>query len=400
MLKHEILKVIRKQHPDLSRNLGITRDFKIKILDRFVSIVYGVRRCGKSTIARQFLQGKKAYYLNFEDIALADFQLKDFGKLEELFEEEYGGNGFFFFDEIQNIAGWERYVRNLVDKGSKVIITGSNASMLSRELGTRLTGRHITKVLYPFSYNEYLRLRKDKHSLPRFRKYLSSGGFPEYLKTEDPDVLRNLFQDIFFRDVLVRNDIRSESALRSMLLFLLSNIGKEISYNKLRSYIGVQSTNTVIQFMEGFEDAYLMFSVKKFDYSVKKQMINPKKIYCIDNAIIGTNAFSFSENKGRMLENLVFVELLRRGKEVFYYKNKSECDFVLREGNRIMHAIQVCYRLNEDNYEREIAGLVEAVSEHKLKKGLVLTFEQDDEISVKNTRIKVLPVWKWLRKTV
>ncbi|HEC44539.1 MAG TPA: ATP-binding protein [Bacteroides sp.] len=277
-----------------------------------------------------------------------------------------------------------------------MIITGSNASMLSKELGTRLTGRHISLELYPFSYAEFLRFKKKDHSIKLFEEYLQKGGFPEYLKNNDIDVLRNLFHDIFYRDILQRNLLRNETAIKILLHYLISNIGKELSYNKLKELIQVGSGNTVSQFIDHFEQAYLLFSLKKFDFSLRKQLVNPKKIYCIDTAIIGRNSFSFSENKGRLLENTVFIELNRRGNRIFYHKRKKECDFLIQDGQQIVEAIQVCYQLEYYNKDREINGLLEALEEHNLDEGLILTFNQEDRISSQNKAILIQPVWKWL----
>ncbi|MBU0471401.1 MAG: ATP-binding protein, partial [Nanoarchaeota archaeon] len=328
--------------------------------------------------------------------ALAEFKLEDFTTLENVFRELIGKKGVFFFDEIQNILGWEKYIRQLVDAGEKIIITGSNASMLSKELGTRLTGRQITKELFPFSYKEYLLLKKKKHSLKEFENYLQKGGFPEYLKLNDTEILINLFQDIFYRDVLQRNELRNETAIKSLLYYLLSNIGKEISFNKLKELIKVGSVNTVSQFINHFEQAYLLFQIKKYDPSLKKQLVNPKKIYCVDSGIININAFAFSENKGRILENTVFLELKRRNKEIFYHKNKYECDFLVHEKLMITQAIQVCCELNSQNKEKEIKGIVEAMIIYNLNEGYILTLNQEEELNIENKKILVKPVWKFL----
>lgn len=396
MLLSDLKKIVLHHQAELKKDLGISRNKNVKIIKKFVTIISGVRRSGKSTLVRQFLKNKKKiYYTYFEDVALADFDLKDFTLLEKAFKEEIGKNGTFFFDEIQNIKDWEKYIRQLVDKGEQVIITGSNASMLSKELGTRLTGRHLTIELYPFSYTEFLSLKNKKHNINLFKEYLKKGGFPEYLKTNDSDILKNLFEDIFYRDILQRNEIRNTQAIKSLINFLISNIGKETTYNKLKSLISVGSVNTVSQFMYSLEQAYLFFTLKKFDYSVRKQIINPKKIYCIDTGLININSFSFSENKGRILENCVFLELKRRGKEIFYYKNNHECDFLIFENNRIQKAIQVCYNLNDNNKEREIAGLIEAMEEHSCE-GVILTFNKEDELIQNNKKILIKPVWQWL----
>ncbi|MDZ7739609.1 MAG: ATP-binding protein [Bacteroidales bacterium] len=373
------------------------RDKEIKILPGRATIISGVRRCGKSTLARQYLQDVSSVkYIRFEDINLTGFELRDFIKAEEIFSEISNQKAIWFFDEIQNIHGWEKYVRQLVDRGEKVLITGSNANMLSRELGTKLTGRHISTELYPFSYNEFLRLNKRVHSISLFDRYLKGGGFPEYLKSKDRELLRNLLQDIFYRDIMQRNELRSETSIKTLLHYAISNTGKPTSYHKLKDLLNVGSVNSISQFINHFETAYVLFELRKYDYSLRKQIMNPKKLYCIDNGVISQNAFSFSENRGRMLENLVFLQLERQGKEIFYHKENKECDFIINEGNRIKQAIQVCYELNSDNEEREIEGLLEAMKSHKLREGFLLTHNDQDKLTIDKNQIRILPVWKWL----
>ncbi|MFO7851078.1 MAG: ATP-binding protein [Bacteroidota bacterium] len=399
ILKSNLKKVLLKQQEDLQRDLGVEREKKVKILPKHATIISGVRRCGKSTLARQYLKDTSpVFYIRFEDINLTGFELRDFLKAEEIFREISEGKGIWFFDEIQNIAGWEKYVRQLVDRGDKVIITGSNANMLSRELGTKLTGRQLSTELYPFSYAEFLKLRKKKHSISLFDEYLGGGGFPEYLKSNDKEILRNLLQDIFYRDIMQRNELRSETSIKILLHHAISNIGKLSSYHKLKDLIDVGSVNSVSQFINHYEAAYVLFEVRKYDYSLRKQMVNSKKLYCIDNGLINQNAFSFSENRGRMLENLVFLQLKRENKEVFYHKGKKECDFVIKQGSRIKEAIQVCYELNTDNEEREIEGLLEAMKLHGLKEALLLTHNEEDKLKINSGLIRILPVWKWILK--
>ena len=397
LTREELRSLVIKNQSELGKNLGVDRDFSVKLLSKFATIISGIRRCGKSTLARQFLKSKKpVYYLYFEDVALAEFEVKDFVRLDEVFHEVLGEKGVYFFDEIQNVVGWEVFVRQLVDKNEEVLITGSNASMLSKELGTRLTGRNLKYELFPFSFNEFLRFKNKSASIKSFEGYLELGGFPEYLKTNDKDILRNLFQDIFYRDIIVRNNIRNEADLKSLLAYLSSNIGKNFSYTKLRDSLGIKSVHTVQQFISACENAYLFFTVNKFDYSVKKQLTNSKKIYCIDNALLKLNSFSVSSDSGRLLENLVFLELRKRQKEVFYHFEKKECDFVIKEGTKITQAIQVCYLLNDENKQREISGLLEAMEIYKLKEGLLLTNNQEDVLEIEGERIILKPVWKWL----
>ena len=284
----------------------------------------------------------------------------------------------------------------MLDKQKKFIITGSNASLLSKELGTRLTGRHINMELFPFSFMESLSMAKAKASATSFSEYLRSGGFPEYLRYKKQEMLRELLTDIIQRDIIVRHKLRDSKTAKTLALYLLTNTGKEFSYNNLKKMFNLGSVNTAISFVSYFEDSYLLFTVSKFDYSLKKQIVNAKKVYSIDNGLSTSNSASFSSDLGRMLENSVFLYLRRRYKEIFYFKEKRECDFLVKEQNRIKMAIQVSYELNEENKQREFDGLLEAIEKFGLKEGLILTFDQEDKFEIEGKRIIAKPVWKWM----
>ncbi|HSQ48296.1 MAG TPA: ATP-binding protein [Candidatus Deferrimicrobiaceae bacterium] len=398
LLKETLRTIIKVQQSDLkSLNYGIPRTAtaNIDLQVPYAIILSGIRRCGKSTLLRQIMKktGGK-YYFNFEDPKATSFELDDFQKLDELFLEECGQGDCYYFDEIQNVEKWEIFVRTQLERGKHFLITGSNASLLSKELGTKLTGRHLRHELFPFSYGEFLSFTKKQASPTTFAEYLQKGGFPEYLKFGRSEILHELFNDIIMRDIVVRHKLRSPKSIKELSLFLLSNVGSEFSYNSLAKTFGLGSTNSAISFVSYLEDSYLLFTVPKFSYSLKKQSVNPKKIYVIDNGLANVNSVSFSSNKGRMLENLVFLDLRRMGKEVFYFKDQKECDFVVREGNKISKAIQVCYDLNEDNKRREIDGLMEALDAFDLSEGTLLTFNQQDQLKIDNKTIKVLPAWR------
>ncbi len=401
MILRDVLKqIVKSQESEiLSAERGVKREGLGGIdLDLpHAQIISGVRRCGKSTFMRQLmdLQGNPGYF-NFEDPRALNFEVSDFKKLEEIFNEEYGVCTAFFFDEIQNIPRWEVAVRSILDRGKKVVAAGSNASLLSRELGTRLTGRHLRHELFPFSYPEMLTLTKRKPGIDSFDKYMGEGGFPEYLKYGRIDILQSLFEDIIARDIVVRHNIRNSETVREMALYLLTNTSKEFTYNSLRKIFGLGSTNTATSFVSYLEDSYLVFIVPKFNYSLRKQLVNPKKVYSIDVGLANANSISFSEDKGRVLENMVYLKLREKTKEIFYYKGKGECDFVVREGRKITGAVQVCYNLNEENQEREINGLLEALNEFNLGEGLILTHNQEDQLGVGKRKIMVKPAWKWM----
>jgi len=400
MLKETLRNIAKKQAEELPLfEKGIRRDD----LDRIdpdiplALVISGVRRCGKSTLLRQIMgKLKGCHYFNFEDPRVAGFDSSDFQKLDAVLREEQGEQKYYFFDEIQNAPKWELFVRMMLDKGKHFIITGSNASLLSRELGTRLTGRHLSHELSPFSFREFLALEKKKPGKKSFQEYLMRGGFPEYLKIGRAEVLQELLNDIITRDIALRHGIRNVKVLREMALYLVTNQGKEFSYNGLRKTFGLGSVNSAISFVSYFEDSYLLFTVPKFDYSLKKQLISPKKIYSVDNGLTNANSYSFSEDKGRLLENLAFLNLRKGNRDVFYFKGENECDFLVKEGTRIKEAVQVCYSLDEDNKDREINGLLEAMGKFSLKKGLVLTLDQEDEIKIRGKIILIKPLWEWL----
>lgn len=399
LLKETLKSIIEMQQKDLTTlNYGIPRTLAsdIDLTLPFAIILSGIRRCGKSTLLRQVMKATNSkYYFNFEDPKATNFDLADFQKLDELFSEKFGQEECYYFDEIQNVEKWEIFVRAALDKGKHFLITGSNASLLSKELGTKLTGRHLRQELFPFSYHEFLVFTASNNCSESFNEYLQKGGFPEYLQFGRREILQELFNDIIMRDIVVRHKLRSPKSIKELALFLLSNVGVEFSYNGLAKTFNLGSTNSAISFVSYLEDSYLLFTVPKFSYSLKKQSVNPKKIYAIDNGLADANSVSFSSNKGRMLENAVFLDLRRNGKEIFYYKDKRECDFVIKEQSKITQAMQVCYNLNEDNKDREIGGLIEALDAFDLSEGWIITSDQQDALKIDGKNIKVIPAWRW-----
>jgi uncharacterized protein len=399
MITRETLKEVIVSQREILDSLGsgIPRETKARIDDGFALIITGIRRCGKSTFLNQILKKqKKGYYLNLEDPRLEGFELSDFNKVETIMQGTYGKNGVYFFDEIQNVNKWEKFIRYLIDKKDNAIITGSNASLLSKELGTKLTGRHIQLEMFPFSFNEFLDMKKGKPSIKYFDEYLYKGGFPEYIKNGNPLILNELFSDVVIKDIAVRFGVRNTNMLNKIAVYLISHVGKEFSYNAIKKMFKIKSVQSVIDYIFYFENAYLLFTVPRFSYSYKQQQVNPKKVYSIDCGFSYNNTSSFSKDMGKMLENVVFLGLRRKFKEIFYFQEKNECDFVVKEKGKITLAIQVCYDFNQENKEREINGLIAALKKFNLKKGVILTYNQDDKFLIDNKKIIVKPVWKWL----
>ena len=420
MQKSLLKEIILEQEKDRQTlYLGIKREvlnfISKKIMLPHAVVISGIRRCGKSTLLNQIINDfypNGVYYLNFEDERLIDFEVDDFNSLYEIFLEIYGERKVFFFDEIQNITQWEIFVRRMQNKGYKFFITGSNASLLSKELGTKLTGRCVIIELYPFSFREYLLFKGYKlqdgalsYTTERakikkyFNEYLRYGGMPEYLKYNDQTLLKRVYEDILYRDIVARYDIKQVKTLRELGLYLLSNIGTLFSYNNLTKILGVRSMNTIKSYINYLENSFLVSLVSKFSYSLKQQFVANKKVYCIDNGLIESIAFQFSKNKGKFLENLVFLELKRRYSQIYYYKttNNLEVDFLIKDNKKGLFLIQVADNLdNKKTREREIDALTYAMDELKLKNALILTEDTEEEIKLKGKIILVKPIYKWL----
>jgi predicted AAA+ superfamily ATPase len=368
-------------------------------LDTHALIVSGVRRCGKSTLLVQLLKSKKqtALYLNFEDPRLFGFELSDFRLLDNIIATQKSES--LFLDEIQVVEHWELYVRQKLDEGFMVFVTGSNASLLSRELGTKLTGRHITKELFPFSYREFLTFKSLEADAKSWQKYMNIGGFPEFVKTNNTDILTELFYDILNRDIIVRHGIRDANALKRLAVYLISNVGNLVTAGKLRQPLGIKNSATILDYFSFLEDTYLVSFLPKFNYSLKIQMINPRKIYVIDPGIIKIASASFAKNEGHKLENLVYWELRRKGKELYYFnENGCECDFAVMQNQKIEQVIQVCYELTAENTEREQRGLHEAMQFFDTENGIIITNNQTDAYIYNDKQINIMPAYKYFTK--
>ncbi|WP_321437624.1 ATP-binding protein [uncultured Bacteroides sp.] len=399
MIQKEFLQEILKQQKEhlAHRDVGMLRDGlgSLPDIDNYALIVSGVRRCGKSTLLYQLLKKShtKTLYINFDDPRLYDFELSDFQKLDALIKESE--NNVLMFDEIQIIKGWERYVRQKLDENYKIFVTGSNASLLSRELGTSLTGRHITTELFPFSYHEFCLFKHLEANKESVIEYMRNGGFPEFLKTSSEEILANLLDDILIRDIAVRYGIKDTRGLKRLTIYLLSNIGNLTSANKLREPSGLNSTTTVLEYLSHLEQSYLISLVPMFDYSLKKQAINPKKIYAIDLGLVNANVSKIKGDEGHKLENMVYNKLRSKFKEIYYHKGKVECDFIVLDKGTITQAIQVCLQLDTDNKEREFAGLIDALKKYHLSEGIIVTLSQDDIFEIDGFTIRLVPSFQF-----
>jgi uncharacterized protein len=375
-------------------------------------IISGLRRAGKSTLLAQMahnLDEETFYYLNFEDDRLLNFQADDINDLYQNLLEIFGERKTFILDEIQNISGWEHFVRRFMDMGFKFYITGSNASLLSRELGTRLTGRYIAIELFPFSFKEYLRFRNiplpplDRMTtvdLAQLQKnldeYSQSGGVPDALKYPELSILRTLYNDVLYRDIATRYRLGNVAMLKELGFFLMSNIANLISYNKLKQQFNVGSVNTIKTYIEYMEDSWLFFTLNVHDYSVKRQQIAAKKIYSIDTGLSRSVGFQFSPNTGRVLENLVFLALRQKNQEVYYLTtpNGYEIDFYLPEKGQL---IQVSQHLkNPATREREIRALEDALAHTPAQSALILTDANQESFEINGIPVSIRSTAEWL----
>jgi len=419
-MKNELLKeIILEQQEYQLPDVFVARqiyDEVVNVHDNLnIIVITGVRRCGKSTLLQEIRSKlpEKNYYINFDDDRLVQFKLEDFQALLELFIELFGLQKTFYFDEIQNIPEWERFVRRLHDQGNKIYITGSNATMFSRELGTRLTGRYIAIEMYPFSFREYVSLRQpdlldnttftsnQKGTLKNlWSRFAIDGGIPNYVIYPNKLYLQTLYESILYRDIVSRYKV-NERSIKELVFYLASNVSKEITYNSLRKTLGLASATTVSDYCSYLENSFLCFFVNRYDYSLKKQLQYAKKVYFIDQAIAHMVGFRFSEDHGRLLENIVFLELKRRHQDIYFHKQRKECDFIIRAGNNITAAVQVCTSLDNDNTkQRELAGLIEAMEIYQLSEGLIITANEEgtETITHNNSEyiVNTIPIWKWL----
>ncbi len=412
----------------LARNQLTRRDIQKSIepylKQREIILITGVRRSGKSSLMRLICDDvitkfnipvSNILYLNFEDDRLVDFTVKDFEALHEIFVEMENPKGkkYYFLDEIQNVTGWEKWINRLYEfEDIKIFVTGSNAAMLSSEISTILTGRNRQITNWPFSFKEFLSLRgysvdeksffvmEKRVDIKRlFREYFEYGGFPEVLKINDTTLLEQYFKDIIYRDVIARYSIRNVREIKELTLYMASNTGTIQSYNNMKDLIGVKSINTVKNYLDALSDVFLFFYIDLFAYSIKRQIYNPSKIFCIDTALCNTVSFKFSQNIGHLYENIVFLELMRRNEEVFYWKSEKgrEVDFVIKRGLKIEKAIQVALSLSDKRVkDREIQALADAKDELKPTQLIILTEDEEGKEIISDTEIKILPVWKWL----
>ena len=381
-----------------------------------IKIITGPRRAGKSVSAFLMLKNKEFAYLNFDDENL--LKTDNYDKILQALFEVYPGSKYIFFDEIQNLDNWEVFVNKLHRRGYNLILTGSNAKLLSRELSTSLTGRYIPVEIFPFSFKEFIKTRDLNASIQTqnvpeqqgnllylLEKYLSDGGFPEViLKKLEPSVyLETLYDAILFKDVVKRYKVKYSQKIYELSNYLRSNFAAEYSFSKLKKILDFRSTTTLQNYLGYIEEAYLVFILNRFSFKMKEQINAPKKIYIVDNGFCSLVSSRFSQDFGKLMENVVFIENLRKGLranlDLFYYRtrNGKEIDFLVKNGIAVSQLIQVCYRTDKlETKEREIKALIEASEELSCNDLLIITWDYEQLDKFKGKEIKFVPLWKWL----
>ncbi|MCL4385259.1 MAG: ATP-binding protein [Cyanobacteria bacterium] len=392
-------------------------NFARKFIDSdLIKIITGPRRSGKSIAAFLLLKGKKFAYLNFDDENL--LKVENYDDIIKALFEVYPDSEYLFFDEIQNLKDWEIFVNKLKRRGYNLILTGSNAKLLSKELATVLTGRYIPIEIFPFSFREFLKakgweIKKEQVAVPEVQgktlsylnEYLTEGGFPEVVvkNIEYRTYLETLSNSILFKDVVKRYNLRYSQKIYDLNNYLNSNYSSEFSFSKLRNILEFRSTVTLQNYLNYLEEAFLIFILNRFSFKVKEQIKTPKKVYVVDNGFCSLLSSPFSQDSGKLMENLVFVEILRRGyklnQDVFSYKTKNnkEVDFLLKKGIKIEQLIQVCYRIEEmGTEERESKALIEASQDLSCNNLMVITWDRETEKIIRGKKIVFMPLWKWL----
>ncbi len=421
MLKDIVLKQkIKKEELLKSQYVDRTKEpFAKKWLSStLIKVVLGPRRAGKSVFSLLLLKDHDFMYFDFDDEVLASEGSIGTAELMKELHSAYGDVKTILFDEIQNLPAWELFVNRLHREGYNLVLTGSNAHLLSKELATHLTGRHMPIELLPFDFKEFLKGKKfeidpeykslpEKHGqlLNLLDQYLLKGGFPEVVVSNlDPaDYLEVLFDSLLFKDVVKRHRVKFSTQISTLGSHLVNNFSSLYTLNKLMTALNLKSVHTVDKYLSYLEEAYLVFSLQRYSPKSRQRINSPKKIYVVDNGFITAKAIQHSPDKGKLMENLVFTELVKRGvkpsRELFYYKtrNDREIDFVVKKETEVIELIQVCYEsINPDVEQRETKALVEASGELNVKKLTVLTWDEKREVEKDGLSIQFKPLWEWL----
>lgn len=378
--------------PEVSRGLSPA----LVLRPSHATVLTGVRRCGKSTLQAQLMRRiGGSIYASFEDTRLFGFGPDDFPAFLDVVRDLAEPGAAVFLDEVQEAPDWQRLVRALLDQGRRLCVTGSNASLLGRELGARLTGRHLSFEVFPFSYIEYLAYARQAPGAPSFRSFLDDGGFPVFLSLGQDVVLQTLLRDIVQRDVAARHGLRETRHVMNLALFLLANTGQALSLQALTKTLTVPTVGQTSRYVEHLIDAYVFFAVPRYASSVKQRVVAPPKYYAIDNGLRRANSIQAQPDVGHRLENAVALHLRQRTRELSFAAERGvwECDFITPDA-----AIQVCAELTPANRRRELRGVVEGTRLRGGRRGVVITLDQADRLVEDGVAIDVVPAWRWMSR--
>lgn len=404
------------QKRELEKRLNekyIEREARLKEIQRdIIKVIIGPRRAGKSFFAVHELGRVGGFgYVNFDDEKLVD--VKDYNEIVSVVDSVYDNPKYLLLDEIQNLGKWELFVNRLQRQGYKIILTGSNSNLLSRELSTHLTGRHTQVSIFPFSFREFIKNEgkalTENEIREKLHEYIIHGGYPEptVKKLDYKDYLSTLFDSILYKDIVKRHRIRSVQSMEDLTLYLLSNIAKEFSYTTLTKVTKVKSVHTVEKYLGYLEESFLFFKLNRFSHKFREQVNSNKKIYCIDNGFIHAKAFKTSADTGKLYENAVAIELTykepQEDTKTYFWKSQQqeEVDFLIKKEQKVIQLIQVCYDVsNPETKKREERALIKASKELKCKDLLVITGNYEAEKEAEwygiKGKIKYTPLWKWL----
>ena len=395
MIDEETLQNVAAKQAEIEsrRDTGLPRPLSVNesTLDSHALVLTGVRRCGKSTLMSQRIRRNAAdwFYLKFDSPQLVDMELGDSDALDRVIARSGARN--LYFDEMHELDGWELYVLQKLDEGFRVCVTGSNASLLKGERATKLTGRHISSELFPFSFKEYCEYLGKPNDWTEIDGYLKSGGFPRFLATRDESILFELFDDIMYRDVVAKHGIREMGAVQRLAAYLIENPGCRFSATRMLKSLNVSVASTVINWCDWFEDAYLFFFVPKYSDSVRAQLVNPRKVYSVDTGLVNVVSRRIVFNDALCFENMVFLALRRKYRDIFYFDDGGECDFVCMEHHLPRVAVQACVKLTKEDSGREKEGLAAAMRRFSFNEGFIVTKSQREDIKVDEGVIHVVP---------
>ena len=411
-MKTIILNQRRERDELMSRPYLMRRsnqDTDLLLSSSLIKLITGPRRVGKSTQALLMLRDKNFAYLNFDNYSLLDAW--DANLVMRMLDDVYPGYEYILLDEVQNLDGWDLWVSELYRLGKNLVITGSNARMLSSEMATVLTGKYLQLEMLPFSLEEFFDWNKlDLHCLNPEDKtnslvladdYLRNGGYPEVVASRQltRSYLDTLFDSIVWKDVAKRHNVRNVTDLNNLAMYLVSNFCNPVSANDLTTELGFSSVNTTRKYMDYLHEPYLFYYLSRYNNKLKLMKKAPRKVYVVDNGFVTSKAFSLSDNLGRLLENQVFIELVRRGYDVertmFYYRsrNDKEVDFVLCKEAHIERLVQVCYDMSNPKTEkREVDSIVECAGELKCSNLVIVTNNDKRTIEKDGYKIDVVPI--------